>query len=118
MPGPDLLDLVPERAAAEAGRYESKARFEFPRFKSGPGRIFGSLLRASETIKINLDEVGTAAWDLMDGRRSVRRIAEVVADRFGDEAQPVEQRLTALFQIMHRNGLIRFRHPDFGGRRL
>ena len=109
MQSQNLFDLVPERVAIEVSRPEGKARFEFPRFKSGPGRFFGSIFRASESIKVNLDEMGTAVWDMVDGRRSVSTIAEAINGRFGERAQPTGLRLAALFRIMERNRIIRFK---------
>jgi len=109
MQSQNLFDLVPERAAIEVSRQEGKARFEFPRFKSGPGRFFGSIFRASETIKVNLDVMGTAVWDMVDGRRSVTKIAEAIGGRFGEKVQPVGPRLAALFRVLERNRIIRFK---------
>lgn len=104
--------LVPERKATEAERREGKARFIFPRFRSAPGRLFGRFLRRSPAIVLTLDETCTAVWDLVDGRRSLSRIGEIMRERFGEEVEPLRERLEALIGILEKNQLIVFRDPS------
>ena len=62
--------------------------------------------------RIRLDEVGTAAWRLFDGARTVGEVAELVRDQFGDAVEPAEQRLGHLVRLLHRERLVCYRALD------
>lgn len=111
---PNLLDLVPVKIAGETGRKNGHVQIYFPRFKSKAGTLFGMLFRSSRTIKVNLDEKSTALWDLIDGRKNVGQIGREMMKIFGDEIDPVYERLSALLRIMEKNKMISMGH-DPGG---
>ena len=96
----NLLKLVPVRCAEEIGRIDECARVEFPRFRSAFGRLFGKLFRSSETIKLTLDDKCTAVWDIIDGRRNVESIGAKLKARYGDDIEPLYERLGELLGIL------------------
>lgn len=104
----NLLERIPCRCAREVARREGRARVEFTRFRSGAGRLFGRFFRASETIKLTLDEKSTAVWDLIDGRTDVRHIADEMGKRYGQDIEPLYDRLAELLAILEKNRLIRY----------
>ncbi|AIU69477.1 hypothetical protein TEU_03450 [Thermococcus eurythermalis] len=53
--------------------------------------------------RIELDEVGAYTWELCDGRRTVREIGKALKARFGEEVEPLYERLvTFLFELARR----------------
>ena len=56
--------------------------------------------------RVRLDEVGSLAWTLIDGRRTVGEAAAVLRERFGDRVEPSEERFGTLLQSLHRGGLV------------
>jgi len=104
----ELRNLVPERAVTEAWRDGKKVAFQFPRFRSFPGRWFARALGVSRFITLTLDEVATAVWDLVDGRRTVEQIGEELVKQFGAEVEPLPERLGELITTLERNRAIRF----------
>ncbi len=60
-------------------------------------------------FKLRLDDVGSAVWELCDGKRTVREIAETLAARFPDTManQPYE-RLGTFLQQLERGRFISF----------
>lgn len=60
------------------------------------------------TKKICLDEVGSFAWRLFDGERTVGEVAEELRQAFGEAVEPVEDRLGELVRMMHREDLIAY----------
>ena len=58
-------------------------------------------------IRIRLDENGTAVWDLIDGKRSVMIIAEILAEHFLHEKN-YEYRVAAYFSQLHKQGFVKF----------
>lgn len=49
---------------------------------------------------IHLDNIGSFAWQMIDGRKSVYDIAVSVEARFGENAQPLYERLVSYFGIL------------------
>ncbi|AJC71962.1 hypothetical protein X802_07175 [Thermococcus guaymasensis DSM 11113] len=53
--------------------------------------------------RIELDEIGAYTWELCDGRRTVREIGKALRARFGEEVEPLYERLvTFLFELAKR----------------
>ncbi|NJE30264.1 PqqD family protein [Thermococcus sp. 18S1] len=62
--------------------------------------------------RIELDEIGAYAWELCDGRRTVKEIGKALKARFGEDAEPLYERLvTFLFELAKRY-LIEFKRTD------
>jgi hypothetical protein len=43
--------------------------------------------------KIHLDEIGTAVWNAIDGKRTAYDIGEMLNEKLGDKIEPVYERL-------------------------
>lgn len=69
------------------------------------------LVKAPPISKIDMDQFGSFVWHTIDGRRSIAEIAEMVKRKFGKEAEPLYERLTAFFRILYGNRLILFQTP-------
>lgn len=55
---------------------------------------------------IALDEYGSFVWQQMDGKRNVFEISKLVEEKFGDEAEPIVERLVKYIQILYQNKFI------------
>jgi len=69
-------------------------------------RRFGWGLKRVQSKKLHLDELGTAAWDLMDGRRSVRQIIQRFAKRYQLHPKEAEVAVTRFLRELGKRGLI------------
>ena len=58
--------------------------------------------------RLRLDELGSFAWRSLDGRVTVGQLADAVRERFGDSAEPVEQRLGRFVRDLRREQLLGF----------
>lgn len=65
--------------------------------------------------RLRLDALGSFVWDRLDGRRSVAEIAGEVRERFGEPAEPVEDRLGAFIRGLRREELVAFPGWDRDG---
>ncbi len=103
--GSNLLELSPLRTASwseDAGRVV----VEIPA-PSRPWRAPLAWLSSKMSSKrVRLDEVGSLAWTLLDGRRTVGEVAAALRERFGDRVEPAEERLGTLLRSLHRGGLV------------
>ena len=49
---------------------------------------------------IHLDKLGSFVWPLMDGKKTITELGELVDAAFGEEAHPLYERLARYFQIL------------------
>lgn len=69
-------------------------------------RRLGGPLDTIQTKKLQLDAMGTAVWDLMDGRRSVRRIIWIFAQTHRLDKKEAEVSVTSFIRELGKRGLI------------
>ena len=80
----------------------------FPRF---PNRFMQRMLARyakSEHIHIRLDEKGSAVWEMIDGKRSVREICNLLRDDFKEE-EDFESRVVSFIAQLQAKGFIRYK---------
>lgn len=77
--------------------------------KGAWNRIFQKLLKKPKISYIHLDDMGSFIWLQTDGERSILEIGEAVKERFGDEAEPLYERLSKYFQILNSYNFICFK---------
>jgi hypothetical protein len=65
-------------------------------------------------IKLNLDELGSASWLFMDGKRTVAKISELLLEKFGNKIDPVYERLTKFLTGLYEQRLITFQEINKG----
>ncbi|GFK95690.1 Coenzyme PQQ synthesis protein D [Fundidesulfovibrio magnetotacticus] len=56
--------------------------------------------------KLELDELGTFCWDLIDGERTVKDMALALGERYGVPAREAELSVAAFLRELGRRGLI------------
>jgi hypothetical protein len=69
-------------------------------------RQFGGDADRVQLKKLHLDELGTAVWDLMDGRCSVRRVIQGFAGKYQLHIKEAEVAVTRFLRELGRRGLI------------
>ena len=63
----------------------------------------------TEIKKLQLDELGTATWDLIDGQRSVQKIIKAFAVKYQLPAREAEISITQFLKELGKRGLIGLR---------
>ena len=81
---------------------------KMPRFQSNFGKRFGKLFKLKPTYNINLEKYGSAVWRLCNGKVTVEEIGEVLREQFGDEVEPIYERLAEYLTFLERNKLIKY----------
>ena len=69
-------------------------------------RIAQKLLKKPPVTFVHLDKMGTFLWPLLDGKLTVSELGEKVKAEFGDEAEPLYERLVKYFQILESYGFV------------
>jgi len=70
---------------------------------------FGGPQVQTQMKKLQLDELGTAVWDLVDGKRSVRQLVKTFAGTHQLELREAEVSVTQFMRELGRRGLIAMR---------
>ncbi len=105
----NYLELTPYR------KYEHKIKDDglidilVPRFTD---KILSKIIQPrlkNPHIRANLDELGSAAWLVIDGNRKVGEIIELLDESMGEKIQPSQSRITLFLSYLHRNGFINFK---------
>ncbi|MBC8545704.1 PqqD family protein [Clostridiaceae bacterium NSJ-31] len=73
-------------------------------------RLAQMLFRKPEASRITLDRFGSFVWEQVDGERSVYEIAQLVKQEYGEEAEPLYERIVTYFGILRDNRFINFQH--------
>ena len=78
-------------------------------FFAGLVKRFGGPEVQTQMKKFQLDELGTAVWNLMDGKRSVRQLVKIFAGTHRLEPREAEVSVTQFIRELGRRGLIGMR---------
>lgn len=74
--------------------------------KGAVNRIAQLILKKPKISYIHLEEFGSFIWPLIDGKRDITAIGELVREHFGDKAEPLYERLSQYFKILEGNNFI------------
>ena len=103
----NLLEVIPCRSEHITAEREGETIvLSFPRFKYPWMQRFLVPKGMSKELHVKLEEHGTAVWELIDGKRTVREIIEKLADHFHHEAG-YESRITIYLSQMQKDGFIK-----------
>ena len=63
-------------------------------------RLAQLLFKKPKVSHIHLDKMGSFIWPLMDGNKDIVALGVLVKEHFGDDAEPLYERLAKFFQIL------------------
>ena len=63
-------------------------------------RVAQKLFHRPRISHIHLDRIGSFVWPLLDGEKDIIALGALVKEHFGDEAEPLYERLAKYFQIL------------------
>ncbi len=108
------MDLVPERLREHSTDRHDQVVLLIPRFTDP---VLGRLLQPRlpfPHFKVHLDRLGSLVWLNCDGSKTVREIASVLAEQFGQDLDPGHGRLALFLLSLEEAGHIRYAH-EFPG---
>lgn len=68
--------------------------------------IAQKILKKPKISQIHLDEMGNFIWPLIDGKRNLIEISELVKAEFGEKAEPLYNRLVQYIKTLESYGFI------------
>lgn len=103
----NYLDYIPKHNSRFPYRKKENNRIEVKVHNTGLfNRIAQVVFRRPKYSYIELDDFGTFIWEHIDGEKTVYEIGNAVKERFGEEAEPLYQRLLQFLQILRKNCFI------------
>lgn len=66
-------------------------------------KILRPFIKTPRTMRIDLDAVGSCVWKAIDGKRTVEEIGIIVKEEFGEDAEPLYERLATYINILRNN---------------
>ncbi|WP_419785798.1 PqqD family protein [Pseudodesulfovibrio sp.] len=117
MPRGQALSMVPvrNRAVEEEPAGDGLVRLSYPlAIKPWFGKVadaVGLWDGRPMTKTVELDELGTFVWNLIDDSRSVRDIAEAFTKRYQVQPREAELSVTAFIRTIGQRGIIGLRDP-------
>lgn len=72
-------------------------------------KICQKLLKKPRISYIHLDKMGSFIWPKIDGEKSVLELAEDVKKEFGNDAEPLYERLAGFIQSLSNCGFVTFK---------
>lgn len=103
----NLLDLTPVRQLESEDGPDGRVTLLKPRFTN---RLLVRYFQPRFTrphFRVNLDQFGSHVWNRIDGSSTVREIGVSLREAFGEEVEPVYQRLGLFCRQLAANRFIR-----------
>ena len=72
-------------------------------------RIAQKLIKKPRISYIHLEKMGSFIWPLIDGNRNIIEIGELVKEHFGDDAEPLYERLSQYLKTLAMHNFITFK---------
>lgn len=102
----NLLDLIPVRNVEWVNNEQNLIVLLKPKFTN---RWLGKYILPrlkSPNYKVNLDAYGSFVWNNCDGKTTVAEIGERLKKEFGEDIEPVYERLCLFIKTLKRNRFV------------
>lgn len=107
----NLLEVIPSHREHITTEWEGDLSvIAYPRFKRQWMRRFLLPKGMSPDIRVRLEEHGTQVWNLIDGKRTVGEIVELLGDYFNHE-EGYDTRITTFITQLRKDGFIKYHLP-------
>ena len=100
----DFIPVLSEKFHSETD--EAGAVTIFVENKGLFHKLAQKFLHKPAISQIHLDEMGSFIWSLIDGNTTIYNIAQKVKEHFGDEAEPLYNRLVQYIRNLESYGFI------------
>jgi hypothetical protein len=108
----NLLELIPQRRCEFNVDADRIVTVKLPRFRREWMIQFLVPRWKSPFIQTKLDRVGSFVWLQCDGDQSVHDIAERMREEFGEDIEPVYDRLKLFLHQLGKRDYLSLVHPD------
>jgi hypothetical protein len=105
----NYLDFVPRRVETYKWEQDEEGNVTiFVENKGAFNRIAQKFFKKPEVSQIHLQGIGNYIWPLIDGRMSIYELGVKVKEHYGEEAEPLYERLSEYMRMLDEYGFITF----------
>jgi len=105
----NLLELIPVQNIAWEKNEKELIVLLKPKFKH-PFLQKNILPRLKNPyFRIKLDKIGSFIWEYCDGKKTVKELGEKLKEKFGDDVEPLYDRLALFLQNLEKNHFILYK---------
>lgn len=105
----NYLDKIPVRKDRLEWSVEKNDKIVLKVENKGVANKFAQMLFKKPKVSfIHLDGMGSFIWKTIDGKKNVFAIGKDVKERFGENAEPLYERLAQYFGILEECGFVEF----------
>ena len=72
-------------------------------------RVAQKLFKKPKVSHVHLDKLGSFVWPLIEGEKDIVALGVLVKERFGQEAEPLYERLAKYFQILESYSFVEWK---------
>lgn len=103
----NYLDYIPKHNSLYEYTINDKNHTEIRVHNKGLfNKIAQIFFKRPKYSNIELDDFGSFIWECMDGRTTIYEIGGKVKARFGEQAEPLYERLAQFIKTLHGNGFV------------
>lgn len=103
----NFLDYIPKHNSLYEYRINEKGMIEVGMLNRGLfNRIAQVLFKRPKISWIELEGMGSFIWNQIDGKRNVYEIGKLVKEKYGQEAEPLYERLSTYIKTLHNSCFI------------
>ena len=109
----EILDFIPAFSKLNTWELTEENLVVIHRVNRGFGAKFAQkFMRAPQISRIRLEEIGSFVIQHMDGQRTVRELADLVAEECGEQAEPRYARLAEYMRSLRNNEFIYYKNRE------
>jgi len=108
----NMLELTPYKFYGQEIDQDGNMIVLIPKFTNKYMVKFLLPKMKSKYFKLKLDKLGSGVWGMINGENKIKFIAEELIKMYGDEIQPVYERLPKFVSMLYQNKLISFKEVD------
>lgn len=102
---------VPQPLVEHKDSEEGLVTLLVPRFRAKSMQWLQARMK-SPFLKVRLDEIGSAAWKLMDNKKTIVDIGVELEKQLGEKVQPVHERLGLFFGSLKKNSFVTWEYVE------
>ena len=103
----NYLEKIPVRMINLSWSQDENGMVTLERENTGvANRIAQFLIKKPKVSFIHLEKFGSFIWLQIDGKRNITEIGALVKEHFGDEAEPLYERLCQYIKALESNGFV------------
>lgn len=109
---PNLLDFVPQHSTKFRVEISDDAVVTIFVENKGPFNFVAQKLFGKPRFsQVHLEEFGSFIWQQIDGQRTIKEIADILHEKFGEKAEPLYPRISMYFNMLKQYNFIEYKEP-------